>query len=174
MFARGIILALMCIGYFAVHSQPDGYQIARDLSNGWLSASEQGQYLSVAEDGTGTVHLLLDHSSYPGGLLLIKSAKDFSFYLNHKLVSLAKRELLIDLDSLDRQAASPWMISVSQRNSAALQTLILTKENAEADHAVTLRRESYFVEPSIIAGLMLSFFFVISRSSYMSSLGYSG
>ncbi|MEQ9591691.1 MAG: DUF4271 domain-containing protein [Cyclobacteriaceae bacterium] len=161
MCSRVILLILVCSGYFTVHGQLQGYHLAKDLSDAWLSANEQGQYLSVGDNKTSVVHLPLDRNAYPGGLLQVKSSSDFSFYINHKLEYLRKRDLLIDLDSLSKHKAPPWMISISQRKRAALQTIVLAKENTEGDYVPSLRRGSYFLDLSIIVSLILSFFFVI-------------
>ncbi|MCE2995675.1 MAG: DUF4271 domain-containing protein [Cyclobacteriaceae bacterium] len=149
-------LLLSVIGY----SQPENQvSVMKDLRPHWL-IHQNNEYRSYNHQPTQTIYFWLN-THQRNRLLQIDSRHRFSLYVNNQLVVQKKGDVRISVDSLRSKFTPPLFCAVfSDAGVHHLQTHVSDRVS-ERDLELLKRSDSYFLDFTIIATLMLIACFAI-------------
>lgn len=138
-------------------------QTIKDLKDEWKVFSEK-QYVPFDENveaDSRAIYFSLDPGRYPNSFLEVRSPNSFSLFLNHRLFILRENAVRINLDSLKKVSAPPWLFSVYQRDGLSwLNTEIVSLRTPELN-SNSIRSGYFFLDFSILVSIALFLFFVV-------------
>jgi hypothetical protein len=158
---RFFLVSLLFILSIQVEAQPYEVTVIKDLEADWKIFSE-GQYRDqVPSKNTRAIYFLIDTDLYKGASLRIESQKEFSTFIDGKLITSNKKGIIFyDLDSLSALYSTPLVFSII-KPTVKISTQLVIKNIVTSESKDLMQRKSqYFLDFSVIASLILLVFFV--------------
>lgn len=135
-----------------------------DLSKDWkvLVSDEYVDY-SKANTSGNAIYFTLDASRFRSYDLEISGAREYSVWVNGKLIRQADAgQLRFDIDSLAKLYRTPMTVGVYARKGLSLvKTSVVTFSELAADEAETLRKKNYLRDFSVLGVFILAFGFLL-------------
>lgn len=157
---------------FIIFYTMDGYAqplvehpVVADLRQHWKVFSDNAyeSYVPKAHTYVKTIYFEVDPGRYSSGSQLrLESRRPISVYLNYQQIFPGDNLIVINIDSLRAHVHEPWLISVyNHKGLSWLQTEVISPPQMRADLNNTFRTSDYYLDFSIIIGVLLTAFFVV-------------
>ncbi|MBI3219041.1 MAG: DUF4271 domain-containing protein [Bacteroidetes bacterium] len=136
------------------HSQPENQvPVLKDLQPQWM-IYQDGNYRPYHNQSSKSIYFWIKPANHQGKLHIL-SRHLFSLYVNNQLVIQKKGDVTVSVDSLIRNFATPLLCGVySDAGVHHLQTFV-TDQLPERDLTLLKRKDSYFLDFTIIATIIL-------------------
>jgi hypothetical protein len=138
----------------------------KDLNAAWLKFDD-GNYHLLSEDGNSpgnTIYLKLETSRFPGRYLSVKSARPYFIFFNGRLAGQYHGRTTLKLDSLAMAHSTASILMAIHQvniNPRDLKTELLSARKPAGSWPDLLRPHTYFRDFVILAGLVITTFFMI-------------
>lgn len=134
--------------------------VLNNLQPQWLIYQNE-TYQPYHSQSSNTIYFWVKPRNHQKEVLHIHSRHVFSFYVNHQLVLQKKGDVVISVDSLMRNFSSPLFCGIySAAGVHHLQTFV-SDYKPERDLGLLKRKDSHFLDFSIIATIILIACFAI-------------
>lgn len=148
---------------------PLNREVVVDLKHEWKVFADGNfeEYSNRKHKNTPTIYFEVDPDRYGAASYLeVKGVKPFSVYLNYRLISFQKKNIKLNMDSLKKTNAVPWLFGVYQRDGFSwLDTQITAPHTVQSDLVNPLRPIDVYLDFSILASLILIVFFIFLFTS---------
>lgn len=130
-----------------------------DLKDRW-QVYENGNWKPFARESGKAIHFSLD-KWVPGSKLMIEDRKEYSVFLDGKLIARQSNRLVLNLDSLSITYPGFKMFSLYQRSPIhSVKTVLIQLTHASAAEENSYRPGHYFADFLIIASFLVLMFWV--------------
>ncbi len=142
-------------------AQPENQvPVLKNLQPEWM-VYQDGKYEAYHNQSVNSIYFWIQPTKHRQSVLHIHSRHFFSLYVNHQLVLQRKGDVQVSIDSLIHAFQTPLLCSVnSDAGLHHLQTLI-TDHLPERDLGLWKRKDSYFLDFTIMATIILVACFAI-------------
>jgi len=135
-----------------------------DLSKDWkVQVSDTFIDYDKGNTSSDAVYFTLDANKFRGYDLEISGAREFSVWVNGKLLQQANESLLrFDIDSLGRLYHTPMSVGIfAHKGLSRMKTSIVTFSARPPDEVETLRKKNYLRDFSVLGVFILTLGFLV-------------
>jgi hypothetical protein len=153
---------LVLLLFFPLHSLAQANQtLLVDLKDKWLIHRSE-KFVEFDNHSTNSVFFWVDAREEQGNFLLLDGKRNYSVFVNSKLILQRKGKVKLPIDSLSQKYSRQLLIGLfSSTGVNHLQAKMERPVHSTAGFELVPRSENYFLNFSILASLLLLICFVL-------------